>query len=161
MKATCIDERLSQIEPSQRLLLLSHCMRPSQTCPGKFSKQGLMCPEDCNEDCAIGRLRGVASKIGYKGTCIAAGGAMALKFVKEYNPQGIVAVACAKELAEGVEGVKGMAENEQDVPVIVVIPLLSDGCVDTEVDEECVIQALTSGCSPQLLEDRSIDRDDQ
>jgi len=147
MKATCIDERLSQIEPSQRVLLLSHCMRPSQTCPGKFNKKGLVCPADCSQDCVLRNLKEVASKVGYKGVCIAAGGAMALRFVKEHNPKGIVAIACDKELAEGIEGVKGMAKDEQGFPVIITIPLLRDGCVDTEVDEEQVLEAIAFGCS--------------
>lgn len=147
MKKKTVDEGLSRVDPSQRVLLLSHCLRPSQSCPGKFSKQGLMCTEDCGENCVIRRLREVALKIGYKGTCVAAGGAMALKFVKEHNPLGIVAVACDRELSEGVEGVKELAKNMQEVPAIVIVPLTSDGCVDTEVDEEVAISAITSGCS--------------
>ena len=35
---TDIEKQLSQVDPSQRVLLLSHCLRPSQTCPGKYSK---------------------------------------------------------------------------------------------------------------------------
>lgn len=147
MKTTKIDEGLSKVDPSQRVLLLSHCLRPSQSCPGKFNKQGLMCSEDCHEDCVIRRLREVASRMGYKGTCVAAGGAMALRYIKEYSPQGIVAVACDRELSEGVEGVKEMTRNAQEIPAIVIVPLISDGCVDTEVDEGMAISAITSGCS--------------
>jgi geranylgeranyl diphosphate synthase type II len=142
-----VDEGLSQVDPSRRVLLLSHCLRPSQSCPGKFNKQGLMCSEDCLEDCVIRRLREVASRMGYKGTCVAAGGAMALRFIKEHNPLGIVAVACDRELSEGVEGVKEMTRNTQEVPAIVIVPLTSDGCVDTEVDEGIAISAITLGCS--------------
>ncbi len=148
MKATSIEESLSRVDPSQRVLLLAQCLRPSQTCPGKFDKTGLKCPEDCSQDCILKRCKDTASKLGYNGVCIAAGGAMALRFIKEHNPRGIVAVACDKELAEGVEGVKQMASDEQEVPVIVVIPLLRDGCVDTEVDEEQVLKAIAMGCSP-------------
>ena len=140
------DNGLSKIDPSKRILLLSHCLRPSQTCPGKFSKQGLICPEDCSEDCVIKRLRETATRTGYKGTCVAAGGAMALKFVKEHNPRGIVAVACERELSEGVEGINEMVKNGQVIPAIVIIPLTSDGCVDTEVDELQAVKEITSGC---------------
>ena len=72
---------------------------------------------------------------------------MALRFIKENNPLGIVAVACDRELSEGVEGVKEMAKNEQAIPAIVIVPLTSDGCVDTEVDEGMAISAINSGCS--------------
>ncbi len=147
MKVISIEERLSGIAPPERVLLLSHCLRPSQTCPGKFDKKGLMCPADCSEDCVLRRFKEVASKTGYKGVCIAAGGAMALRFIKEHNPKGIVAIACDKELAEGIEGVKGTVKAEQGFPVIVTIPLLRDGCVDTEVDEEQALEAIAFGCS--------------
>lgn len=138
-------EKLSLTDPAERVLLLSHCLRPSQTCPGKQDKKGLACPEGCHEACVVGRLRRAALDLGYKGVCIAAGGAMALRFVRESNPGGIVAVACDKELAEGVKAVRAMAGNGQEVPAIVLVPLLSDGCIDTAVDEGQAMQAITAG----------------
>lgn len=148
MRVISIEERLSHVTPSERVLLLSHCQRPSQTCPGKFNRDGLVCPEDCSEDCAIKRFKQSALQAGYKGVCIAAGGAMAIRFVKGHNPAAIIAVACQKELAEGIEGVREMAGDEQNMPVIVTIPLLTDGCVDTTVDEEQVFQTIAIGYSP-------------
>ncbi len=128
------------------MLLLSQCLRPSQTCPGKMGKKGLACPDGCQEACVIGRLRQAALELGYKGVCIAAGGAMALRFVTENNPRGIVAVACPKELAEGVQAVRDMAGNGAEAPAIVSVPLLADGCVDTQVDEAEVLAAIRLGC---------------
>ena len=67
---------------------------------------------------------------------------MAIKFIREKNPKGIVAIACMKELAEGVDAVNELEGNEKDndssnnVPIVLSVPLLKDGCVDTEVDEE-------------------------
>ncbi|MFC1994158.1 DUF116 domain-containing protein [Chloroflexota bacterium] len=142
MLTTATKESLSEVSPTERVLLLSHCLRPSQTCPGKFDKKGLICPEDCNENCVIGRSKKFALGLGYKGVCIAAGGAMALRFLKEHDPRGIVAVACTKELEEGVEAIEKTVEDERKMPVIVVIPLLSDGCVDTEADEEQVLNVI-------------------
>ena len=153
MQVISIEERLSQIAPSERVLLLSHCQRPSQTCPGKFDKKGLMCPEDCGENCVIRCFKEVALRAGYRGVCIAAGGTMAIRFVKEHNPVGIIAVACDRELTEGIEGIKEMVKDEQDMPVILTIPLLTKGCVDTEVDEKQVMKAITSGCSAESFRD--------
>jgi len=150
MKVISIEETLSEIVPSERVLLLSHCQRPSQTCPGKFDKKGLICPEDCNEECVIKRFKQAALGAGYKGVCIAAGGAMAIRFVKEHNPAGIIAVACHKELAEGIEAVSELVKDEKDLkemPAILTIPLISDGCVDTEADEQKVIETIFLGCS--------------
>lgn len=142
-----IEQKLAAVDPDRRILLLAQCLRPSQTCPGKFDKKGLACPEDCGEDCILGRIREYALAIGYSGVCIAAGGAMALRFVKEHNPRGIVAVACSKELGEGVDDVKELFEDSGGVPAVVVIPLLSDGCVDTKADEEQVLEAIALGSS--------------
>ncbi|MHB0858772.1 MAG: DUF116 domain-containing protein [Anaerolineae bacterium] len=139
--------RLCETDPSRRVLLLSHCMRPSQTCPGKFGKQGLVCPDDCDQDCVIGRLRRAALALGYEDVCVAAGGKMALRFVKEHNPLGIVAVACHKELLEGLEGVQELGESTPNPPVVVGVPLTQDGCVDTRVDETQALEAIALGCN--------------
>ena len=142
---TQVEAGLAAVAPSERVLVLSHCLRPSQSCPGKFGKSGLDCPESCSENCFIGRVRQMALKAGYKGVCIAAGGAMALRFVKDHHARGIVAVACDKELVAGINGVKDLSGGAGNMPPIVIIPLLKDGCVDTEVDEERVFQALSLG----------------
>jgi len=140
-------EWLSLIHPSQRILLLPHCLRPSQTCPGKYSKRGLECGEDCTEDCAIGHLRRTALRLGYKGVCIAPGGRLAVKYVKENKPEAIIAVACQKELEEGIHGVRELSLNDEPIPPIVIMPLIKDGCVDTEVDVEQTVKMMTMGCS--------------
>lgn len=143
-------ERLSATDPADRVLLVSHCLRPSRTCAGKFGEGGLICPEGCEEDCVVGRLARVAFSLGYRGVCTAAGGRMALRFVVQQRPRGIVAVACERELEEGVEAVLGIAAGGMEVPAIVVVPLSKDGCVDTEVDEEQAIEALSLGCRVKL-----------
>ena len=141
-------DQLALIEPRDRILLLPHCLRPSQTCPGKQSKKGLVCPPGCAEECVAGRLIRAAHTLGYKGVCVAAGGTQALRFVAEQQPRAIVAVACDKELREGVEAVRDMAGTGHEAPVIVIVPLTRDGCVDTAVDEADVLDALTLGCAP-------------
>jgi len=135
------EKKLAAIHPGNRILLLSHCLRPSKDCPARMSKDGLLCTDDCKVMCVLGRLRKLAKKLNYKGICIAPGGSMAVKFVKKNQPQGIIAIACTKELKEGVCAVREIVENnnresENGMPVIVTIPLTKDGCVDTEVDEE-------------------------
>jgi hypothetical protein len=133
---------LAQIDPGERILLLPQCLRPSQNCPGKFSKTGLACPEDCVVNCVIYTFRQEATRQGYRGVCVAAGGKMALRFVKENGAKGIVAVACDEELKMGVEAVEGMEEYQNGGPPIVIIPLVKDGCVDTEVDASLVSRTI-------------------
>ncbi|MCG9478755.1 MAG: DUF116 domain-containing protein [Actinomycetia bacterium] len=132
------EENLAAISPRDRVLLISHCLRPSQLCGARVGKQGLECRDDCPNRCTIGRLRILAQELGYKGVCIAPGGSMALKYIKKKKPKGIVAIACYKELEEGVCAVADTLSQYKirKLPVIVTMPLTKDGCVDTEVDEE-------------------------
>jgi geranylgeranyl diphosphate synthase type II len=136
------EEEFAQIDPGERILLLPQCLRPNENCPGKFSQTGLACPEDCMENCVIRTFRQEAARQGYRGVCVAAGGKMAFRFVKENGAKGIVAVACQEELRMGVKAVEGMEEYQDGGPAIVIVPLVKDGCVDTEVDASLVMRAI-------------------
>jgi uncharacterized protein len=139
-------EQLSKIVPSERILLLPHCLRKSNTCKAKYDSHGLQCAE-CNPDCSINKLRSAALKYGYKGVCVAPGGHMAINFVKEYKPKAIVAVACSKELEEGIEEVGKLVQDNLE-PLMVIVPLLKDGCLDTEVDNVRALEVIGAGCIP-------------
>ncbi len=145
------EERLPFVPPSQRILLISHCLRVSDRCKAKAGPRGLDCIE-CTPTCQVNILRKTALDYGYKSVCIAPGGSMALKFIKETRPLGIVAVACQKELEEGMESVKQLIEgNERHAPPIVLVPLTRDGCVDTQVDVEAAIGKIVLGCLPARM----------
>ncbi len=138
-------DELEAVAPDDRVLLLPHCLRPSEACPGKYSKQGLVCPDDCSVPCVIRSLQDAALKQGYKGVCVAPGGSMVLRFVERMEPQAIVAVACQKELELGVNGVEELSrDGKLSMPIISVVPLSKEGCVDTEVDVAEVMEVLTS-----------------
>ncbi len=139
------EESFARVPVGERVLLLPHCLRPSEDCPGKVTRDGLQCPADCPHrgKCAIGILRDEAERLGYKGVCVAPGGAMAVRFVKEKAPKGVLAIACHKELLEGVQAVKEAPIKEK--PVILTLPLLRDGCVDTEVDVDEALRLLKLG----------------
>ena len=83
--------------------------------------------------CPIYELRTAATEAGYGGICVAPGGRLAARFVAEREPAGVVAIACNKELAEGRDAVEKM-EWAGGMPASAIVPLLRDGCVDTEVD---------------------------
>ena len=140
------EERLSRVAPSDRILLMSHCLRCCGSCKAKIGVWGIDCV-DCNPDCQVNRLRKTALGLGYKGVCIAPGGSMALKYVREYAPRGIVAVACQRELEEGIDSVRKLASSGSDaIPPIVIVPLSKDGCVDTEVNVGEAIASISLGC---------------
>ena len=58
-----------------------------------------------------------------------------------------MAVACDKELQEGIHGVSELAPSGQKPIPIVVIPLSKDGCVDTEVDVRLALEKIALGCA--------------
>jgi hypothetical protein len=128
-------DSVASVPFSQRVLLLPHCLRPSQGCPGKMTKQGMDCSGCTVDDCAIYQLRAAAAEVGYGGVCVAPGGRLAIRFLAESQPSGVIAIACDKELEEGLEAIARM-EWEGGRPVVVTFPLSQDGCVDTEVDVE-------------------------
>lgn len=132
---------------AQRVLLLPHCLRPSESCPGKMTKQGLDCTGCTRSECAIYQLRAAAVEAGYEGVCVAPGGRLAVRFLAEHQPAGVVAVACDKELEEGLDAIRRM-KWDNDYPAVALVPLLRDGCVDTEVDIEMAQEVIFScnGC---------------
>jgi hypothetical protein len=99
-------------------------------------------------------LSQAAVKLGYKGVCVAPGGRLAVNYVKEIRPRAIVAVACQKELDEGIRGVREMDGGDTSAIPILVIPLSKDGCVDTEVDVDQALEMVALGCSTELVKER-------
>ncbi|MGE5295704.1 MAG: squalene--hopene cyclase [Solirubrobacterales bacterium] len=141
------EQLVAQVPPGERILLLPHCLRRSAVCAAKSSDQGLQCAS-CTPTCPINLLRHKALELGYREVCVASGGRMALKHVVDSKPAAVVAVACAKELTEGIEGVKVMMSGEYPPPPIAIIPLTKDQCVDTEVNIEQALRVIAAGCEP-------------
>jgi hypothetical protein len=77
-----------------------------------------------------------------------------VQFVKDNSPRGIVAVACHKELEEGIHGVRELSDVDGSELPIVVVPLTKDGCVDTEVDLEQALEMIALGCSLEPVKGR-------
>jgi hypothetical protein len=126
---------MDSIPYERRVLLLPHCLRPSNDCPGKMTKQGMNCEGCTITDCAIYQLRSTADEMGYGGVCVAPGGRLAIRFLLQHQPAAVIAIACDKELEEGIEAV-AQTEWEGEQPIVVTFPLSEDGCVDTVVDVE-------------------------
>jgi len=145
-----IEEKLALVNTSERILLLPHCLRKSETCQAKYTKHGLECC-GCNPECPVNRLSQAAVKLGYKGICVAPGGSLAVNYIKEIRPKAIVAVACQKELEEGIQDVRKMGSEDISAIPIVVVPLSKDGCIDTEVDEEEALEMIALGSSAELV----------
>jgi hypothetical protein len=133
---------MDSIPYERRVLLLPHCLRPSNDCPGKMTKQGMNCEGCTITDCAIYQLRSTADEMGYGGVCVAPGGRLAIRFLLQHQPAAVIAIACDKELEEGIEAV-AQTEWEGEQPIVVTFPLSEDGCVDTVVDVEAAREIIS------------------
>lgn len=126
-------EKFKSVPKNERILILPHCLR-SKSCPAKLWESGYTC-QKCGK-CSIFKLCEAAKSEGYKGVFIVPGASVVSKIIRKYAPKGIVGVACMKELVQASGEVERLGIAEQ------VVPLLKDGCVNTLVDSDEVVDKL-------------------
>ncbi|MFZ5646544.1 MAG: DUF116 domain-containing protein [Bacillota bacterium] len=85
--------------PNQILVLVPHCLQNSR-CPHKITVEINNCRR-CG-GCCIGDLLEVRDRYGVR-MGVATGGTLARKFVKDYRPRAVVAVACERDLTSGIQ----------------------------------------------------------
>lgn len=88
-----------KILPGQLLLLAPHCLQNSD-CPHKITVDINNCRRCGN--CPIKSLLDLRDLYGIN-VGIATGGTLARKFVQEYRPRAIVAIACERDLTSGIQ----------------------------------------------------------
>jgi len=125
--------------PQDVLLLLPHCLQ-NQTCDAPLRK-GLEHCKGCGR-CKMKDLRELAERWGVK-TCVASGGRAAQQRAREAHIKVIVAVACKKELAEGIRATfpKRVLSVPNSWP--------NGPCKDTDVDVSQVESILERIIDPQ------------
>jgi geranylgeranyl diphosphate synthase, type II len=110
---------------SRRLLLLPHCLRRRQVCQGVYDSEGLTCARcGC---CDIGSLQDEAEALGYR-VLVAEGTPAVVGLLASTPIEAILGVACLESLDKCFETVSTL-----DLPYS-GLPLVKDGCVDTEVE---------------------------
>lgn len=122
-----------RILPGEKILmLLPHCLQNSD-CPFKITIDINNCKK-CGK-CPIGQLRELADK--YNAVLkVATGGTLARKWIEEVRPRAVVAVACERDLAAGIQDTGGL-------PVLGVLNTRPNGpCFNTDVCLEQVDRAL-------------------
>ncbi|MBT7171946.1 MAG: DUF116 domain-containing protein, partial [Phycisphaerales bacterium] len=124
--------RLAKIPFARRLLLLPKCLR-NLDCQADVDELGLVCKR-C-ENCLVGQFVSVADSLGYV-TLVAEGSTTVMRLIQSGQVQGIVGVSCLDSLEQVFPYIRAAG-----VPAVAV-PLLGDGCSQTQVDEEWVIDAL-------------------
>ncbi len=135
------------LESSEILVLLPRCLQWAD-CPYKVSQEVHQCRR-CGR-CAISDIVEETDALGVA-TFVSTGGTQARRLVKERRPKVIVAVACERELTEGIRDVG-------NIPVVAVINDRPEGpCFNTDVDAGCVTLAIKELIAEGVeLEDASV-----
>lgn len=118
--------KVLKIKPAQLLVLAPHCLQKS-SCPHKITTDINNCKR-CGA-CPVDKLLDIRDRLGVN-IGIATGGTLARKYVKEYRPKAIVAVACERDLASGIQ-------DSTPLPVLGVLNERPFGpCFNTQIDIE-------------------------
>jgi geranylgeranyl diphosphate synthase type II len=110
---------------NRRLLLLPQCLKNNSNCNAVIDQLGLICA-GC-QSCQIDSILQKAESLGYA-TLVAEGTTVAVSLVQEGTIDAVIGVSCMSVLQKSFEPVSRAA-----VPVI-GIPLLFEGCAETDVD---------------------------
>ncbi len=119
----------------KKAVFIPHCLRNVDKCKGHYGSEGLIC-KNCGS-CDIGRMKKEAEDRDYD-IFVVPGLSMVKRTISTNNYNILIGVACYNELYMAME----MYGEKGDNVAIRVIPLLKDGCVNTEVDISEFIQAL-------------------
>lgn len=123
-------DKFKTIPVSERIVLLPHCMRNTKQCKAVDEGTYYSCVK-CG-GCKIAQIQKLADELGYKKLYIMKGGKAIYNILVEQKIKAVVAVACHFEGAQGIKMTDGLKVIAQ------FIPLLKDGCYDTDVDVEIV-----------------------
>lgn len=130
--------RSRKIIPREKvLMLLPHCLQSSD-CPHKITIDINNCKK-CGK-CPVGQLRDLCDR--YQAVLrVATGGTLARKWIMEESPTAVIAIACERDLASGIQDTGG------HLPVLGVLNIRPNGpCINTNVSLDQVDQALRIIC---------------
>ncbi len=127
-KNRSMQNRFQLTDFCERMIFVPHCMRNTRVCKAKDEGSYYVCMQ-C-KGCKISEITSLAGKLGYKKVYIMKGGKAIQNIFRQQRPKAVIGIAC---FFEGVQAVK-MTEKEKIIAQFV--PLLKDGCCDTDVDLE-------------------------
>ncbi|MCK5849334.1 MAG: polyprenyl synthetase family protein [Kiritimatiellae bacterium] len=122
-------EAVASVPFGRRTLLLPPCLRSAEKCRAEFDELGLIC-DKCG-GCILCDLSDEAEKLGYA-VLIAEGTSIVTSLIKEGMIDAVIGISCMQSLERTYPDVSMKA-----LPVL-AIPLVTDGCKDTEIDLEWV-----------------------
>lgn len=127
-----IKNRHLKVTPDKLLVVTPHCLQLA-TCPHKITRD----PNNCKRcgGCDIGALVTMAEEMGFH-FFVVTGGTLARQTVRKIRPKAVVAIACERDLASGIQDV-------YPIPSVGVLNLRPNGpCYNTHVDLEEFRQAI-------------------
>ena len=127
-----VEARGSHYAKEQILILVPHCLQWSE-CKHKITND----PNNCKHcgKCTIQDIIDLSNAYGVR-LCIASGGTMARKAIKQHKPHLIISVACSRDLIAGILDV-------ESIPVIAIENTTPKGpCVDTQICVERIAETL-------------------
>jgi geranylgeranyl pyrophosphate synthase len=126
-------EHFAGVPYNRRLLLLPKCLRLSEKCPAPMDEYGLLC-QKCGL-CAIREMQETAESLGYA-VLVAEGSDLVTSIIQTGKISAILGVSCLSVLERAFPYMEAAS-----IPGI-AIPLLHDGCKNTAVDLDWVLDAI-------------------
>jgi geranylgeranyl pyrophosphate synthase len=139
-------EQFAAVPSERRLLLLPHCLRAADKCAGRYDSLGLHCA-GCGA-CDLAAMKREAEDLGYR-VLIAEGTPAVVEVVLSGRIDAVLGVACLDSLDEAYDRIAQLG-----VPNIAV-PLLIDGCNDTEADDSRIADWMHLRSDPPAAQTRS------
>lgn len=118
-------DSVAAVPYEKRLLLLPQCLRNKQKCTADFDELGLIC-DHCG-NCPIGDIKEQAEQLGYA-VLVAEGSPIVMGLIEAGKIEALIGVSCLAVLERTFPYMEAAA-----VPGFAV-PLLYDGCLDTNLD---------------------------
>jgi hypothetical protein len=129
-----------QVRSDQVLVLVPHCLQNSE-CPHKITLDYNNCRR-CGQ-CQVTDLISLRERYGVN-LAFATGGTLARRFVQVYHPRAIIAVACDRDLASGIQ-------DASPLPVLGVLNERPSGpCFNTRVNLRDVEEAIQFFLCPEV-----------
>jgi len=134
-------EAFEAIPVSERAIFLPQCLRSAQ-CPAHLTSEGLKCCH-CGL-CSIDYWLAVFECMGYRVFSVP-GSSFIKRLAIKYRPRAAIGVGCISEVKKGLE----MADKSGIISMGVII--LKDGCVETLVLWEEVLEIANLGINPAYI----------
>lgn len=135
--------KFANIDVKDRILVVPQCLRHLK-CPARLDPNlGITCKE-CGM-CVINDLKQESERLGYR-FYVVPGGTFVERIVKAVKPKAAFGVACHRDLNMAMNGLSNWK------CIVQGLPLIKDGCVQTEVDLEELFRRMRLGIEDVLPE---------